>query len=89
MKAAIIDGKLYANALRQRLRQRVARLKTKHGVVPGLAVVLIGEDPASQVYVRNKAKATKEAGLHSIEHRLPATTAQAELMALLARLNAD
>jgi methylenetetrahydrofolate dehydrogenase (NADP+)/methenyltetrahydrofolate cyclohydrolase len=89
MKAAIIDGKLYANALRQRLQQRVARLKTKHGVVPGLAVVLVGEDPASQVYVRNKAKATKEAGLHSIEHRLPATTTQAELMALLARLNAD
>lgn len=89
MKAAIIDGKLYANALRQRLQQRVARLKTKHGVVPGLAVVLVGEDSASQVYVRNKAKATKEAGLHSIEHRLPATTTQAELMALLARLNAD
>jgi methylenetetrahydrofolate dehydrogenase (NADP+)/methenyltetrahydrofolate cyclohydrolase len=89
MKAAIIDGKVYANALRQRLRSRVARLKDAHGFVPGLAVVLVGEDPASQVYVRNKAKATNDAGLRSFEHRLPATASQAELMELLARLNAD
>lgn len=89
MKAAIIDGKLYATALRRRLQQRVARLKGSQNFVPGLAVVLVGEDAASQIYVRNKAKAAKEAGLASFEHRLPDTTTPAELMDLLKRLNAD
>jgi methylenetetrahydrofolate dehydrogenase (NADP+)/methenyltetrahydrofolate cyclohydrolase len=67
----------------------VARLGDEHGLVPGLAVVLVGEDPASQVYVRNKGTQTVEAGMRSFEHKLPAETAEADLLALIARLNAD
>jgi methylenetetrahydrofolate dehydrogenase (NADP+) / methenyltetrahydrofolate cyclohydrolase len=89
MSAALIDGKTYAAALRQRLRKRVDQLKATHGVVPGLAVVLVGEDPASQVYVRSKAKASIEAGLNSFEHKLPADTSEDELLDLLDQLNAD
>ena len=85
----LIDGKAHAEALRARIAAAAADLKEKHHYVPGLAVVLVGEDPASQVYVRNKGKATKEAGLRSYEHRLPATTSEAELLALVAKLNAD
>jgi methylenetetrahydrofolate dehydrogenase (NADP+) / methenyltetrahydrofolate cyclohydrolase len=85
MSARIIDGKSIAAALRARVADAVARLKAP----PGLAVVLVGEDPASAVYVRNKGIATRETGMRSIEHRLPATTGQAELLALIARLNAD
>lgn len=88
MKAAIIDGKAFAAGLRARIAQDVAALAAK-GRAPGLAVVLVGEDPASQVYVRNKAAQTKEAGMVSVEHRLPATTSQADLLALVAALNAD
>jgi methylenetetrahydrofolate dehydrogenase (NADP+)/methenyltetrahydrofolate cyclohydrolase len=85
MSARIIDGKSIAAALRARVADEVARLPTP----PGLAVVLVGEDPASAVYVRNKGIATRETGMRSIEHRLPAETGQAELLALIARLNGD
>jgi methylenetetrahydrofolate dehydrogenase (NADP+)/methenyltetrahydrofolate cyclohydrolase len=84
-QAALIDGKAHAEALRARVARAVAGL----GQPPGLAVVLVGEDPASQVYVRNKAHQTVEAGMRSFEHRLPATTGQDELLGLVARLNAD
>ncbi|MCB1369643.1 MAG: bifunctional methylenetetrahydrofolate dehydrogenase/methenyltetrahydrofolate cyclohydrolase FolD [Rhodovulum sp.] len=89
MGADIIDGKAFAAKLRGRIAEAVADLKRDKGLVPGLAVVLVGEDPASQVYVRNKGRQTLEAGMASEEHRLPATTGQAELLALIARLNAD
>lgn len=87
--AEIIDGKGFAANLRAAIARQVAALTKDHGLVPGLAVVLVGEDPASQVYVRSKAKQTIEAGMRSFEHKLPATTGQAELLALVARLNAD
>ncbi len=88
MTARIIDGKAEAAALRARLAEEVKSLQASHGVTPGLAVVLVGEDPASQVYVRNKAAQTREAGMASFEHRLPDTTGEAELLALVAELNA-
>ena len=87
--AKIIDGKAFSAALRERVAGAVAGLKSEHGLTPGLAVVLVGEDPASQVYVRNKGKQTVEAGMQSFEHRLPADTPQEELLALVAKLNAD
>ena len=89
MNAKIIDGKVFAEGLRGRLATEVAALKAQHGFVPGLAVVLVGEDPASQVYVRNKAKQTSEVGMASFEHKLDKETGQAELLALVERLNAD
>jgi len=89
MSARIIDGKAFAAGLRTRIAADVAALKQKTGIVPGLTVVLVGEDPASQVYVRNKGVQTREAGMKSDEIRLPATTSQAELLAVVARLNAD
>jgi len=89
MNAKIIDGKVFAEGLRGRLATEVAALKAQHGFVPGLAVVLVGEDPASQVYVRNKAKQTGEVGMASFEHKLGKETGQAELLALVERLNAD
>ncbi len=85
----LIDGKGFAQGLRARVAAAAAELLAKHGFRPGLAVVLVGDDPASQVYVRSKTRATEEAGFHGIEHKLPSTTSQAELMALVARLNAD
>jgi methylenetetrahydrofolate dehydrogenase (NADP+)/methenyltetrahydrofolate cyclohydrolase len=85
----IIDGKAFAEKLRGRIAAEVARLKREHALTPGLAVVLVGEDPASQVYVRNKARQTEEAGMASFEHRLSAETGQAELLDLVNRLNAD
>ena len=88
MTATLIDGKAHAEALRARIARAVAGL-TPRGVVPGLAVVLVGEDPASQVYVRNKCRQTEEAGMRSLEHRLPADSRQDDLLALVARLNAD
>ena len=84
-----IDGKAFADGLRARIARDVAALKRDHGITPGLAVVLVGEDPASQVYVRNKAKQTVEVGMTSFEHRLDAATPEAELLALIDRLNAD
>jgi methylenetetrahydrofolate dehydrogenase (NADP+)/methenyltetrahydrofolate cyclohydrolase len=88
-QAQVIDGKAFAAGLRARVAERVAKLKAEHGVTPGLAVVLVGEDPASQVYVRSKGEQTLEAGMHSVTHRLPETTSQAELLALVAALNAN
>jgi methylenetetrahydrofolate dehydrogenase (NADP+)/methenyltetrahydrofolate cyclohydrolase len=85
----IIDGKAFAADLRGRVGQAVAGLKRDHGLTPGLAVVLVGENPASKVYVRNKAVQTGEAGMNSFEHKLPAETTQADLLALVAKLNAD
>ena len=85
----IIDGKAFAEGLRRRLATQIAGLKAKHGFVPGLAVVLVGEDPASKVYVRNKAAQTVEVGMASFEHKLPPTTSQGELLALVKRLNED
>jgi methylenetetrahydrofolate dehydrogenase (NADP+) / methenyltetrahydrofolate cyclohydrolase len=84
-----IDGKAFAVSLRGRVGKAVAQLQQDHGLVPGLAVVLVGEDPASQVYVRNKGKQTLEAGMRSFEHKLPDTTAESELLALIDQLNAD
>ncbi len=89
MTATIIDGKAFAAKVRGEVAAHVARLKEEHGITPGLAVVLVGEDPASQVYVRNKGTQTIEAGMASFEHKLPAETSEADLLALVARLNAD
>jgi methylenetetrahydrofolate dehydrogenase (NADP+) / methenyltetrahydrofolate cyclohydrolase len=88
MAAVVLDGKAFAAGVRARVAREVTRLRGA-GFVPGLAVVLVGEDPASQVYVRAKHKATVEAGMASFEHRLPAETPEPELLALIGRLNAD
>ena len=85
----IIDGKAFAAGLRAKVAARVEALKSRHGIEPGLAVVLAGEHPASQVYVRNKAKQTREAGMQSFEHRLPAAVTQDDLLALVHQLNRD
>jgi methylenetetrahydrofolate dehydrogenase (NADP+)/methenyltetrahydrofolate cyclohydrolase len=85
----VIDGKAIAAQLRARVSAQVATLKKTHGITPGLAVVLVGEDPASQVYVRNKNKQTIEAGMNSFEHRPPASITEAELVALVEELNQD
>jgi methylenetetrahydrofolate dehydrogenase (NADP+)/methenyltetrahydrofolate cyclohydrolase len=87
--AHIIDGKAFAARLRARVGEAVSAITTAHGVVPGLAVVLVGENPASQVYVRNKARQTREAGMQSFEHHLPDSASEHELLALVRRLNAD
>ena len=89
MTAAVIDGKAFAARLRERIGTLAEEFEAKAGRKAGLAVVLVGEDPASQVYVRNKHKATIGAHMESFEHRLPADTAQADLLALVERLNAD
>lgn len=88
-QAAIIDGKAFAAGLRERVGRAAAAFETRAGRKAGLAVVLVGEDPASQVYVRNKGRQTVEAGMASFEHKLPADTTQADLIALVERLNAD
>ena len=89
MSARIIDGKAIAASIRQEVAEGVARLRAEHGIVPGLTVVLVGEDPASQVYVRNKEKAATAIGMNSQVLRLPAGTSQKELLDLIAKLNAD
>ena len=89
MTAKIIDGKAFAARVRGEVAAHVARLKADHGLVPGLAVVLVGEDPASQVYVGAKGKSTVEVGMASFEHKLAADTSEAGLLALIGRLNAD
>ncbi|MEO8244912.1 MAG: bifunctional methylenetetrahydrofolate dehydrogenase/methenyltetrahydrofolate cyclohydrolase FolD [bacterium] len=89
MTAQVIDGKAFAAKVRGEVLAQVAKLKETHGITPGLAVVLVGEDPASQVYVRNKHASTVEVGMASFEHRLPIDTAEAELLALVHSLNAD
>lgn len=87
--ADIIDGKAFAAGLRERIARQVSALQQSHDLTPGLAVVLVGEDPASQVYVRNKGRQTTEAGMNSWEHRLDATTTEAELLQLVDQLNRD
>ncbi|HEX5231187.1 MAG TPA: bifunctional methylenetetrahydrofolate dehydrogenase/methenyltetrahydrofolate cyclohydrolase [Bradyrhizobium sp.] len=89
MTARIIDGKVIAAALRGRVADEVARMKRDHRLTPGLAVVLVGNDPASEVYVRSKHRQTQAAGMASFEHVLPADVAQDEVLALIARLNRD
>ncbi len=89
MTAEIIDGKAVAADLRARVAEQVGRLKAEHGITPGLAVVLVGQDPASEVYVRNKGLATVEAGMESFEHKLDASTPEADVLALVRRLNQD
>ena len=89
MTAKIIDGKAYAEGLRERIAGHVARLKSEHGITPGLAVVIVGEDPASQVYVSSKARQTVEVGMHSEKYELPATASEAEVLALVEKLNRD
>ena len=89
MSAKIIDGKAFAAEIRERVAGHVAALKAEHQITPGLAVVLVGEDPASQVYVRSKGKQTTEVGMNSYEHKLDAGTSEADLLALIYQLNAD
>lgn len=89
MGADIIDGKAFAGVVRGKVAENVARLKADHGVTPGLAVVLVGEDPASQVYVRSKGRMTVEVGMNSYEHKLPIDVPEADLYALIDQLNND
>jgi methylenetetrahydrofolate dehydrogenase (NADP+)/methenyltetrahydrofolate cyclohydrolase len=87
--AKLIDGKVYAERLRAQVAQEVAALKASHGIQPGLAVVLVGDDPASQIYVRSKGEHSLAVGMHSVTHRLPADTTQHELLRLVGELNVD
>ena len=89
MTASIIDGKAFAATVRAKVADHVTRLKSQNNITPGLAVVLVGEDPASQVYVRSKGKQTVEVGMNSYEHKLDVDTTEADLLALIAKLNAD
>jgi methylenetetrahydrofolate dehydrogenase (NADP+)/methenyltetrahydrofolate cyclohydrolase len=89
MSAKVIDGKVFAASVRRQVAQHVAELKAATGIVPGLAVVLVGEDPASQVYVRNKHASTIEVGMNSYEHRLSVDTLEGDLLALIDQLNKD
>ncbi|MCH1533140.1 MAG: bifunctional methylenetetrahydrofolate dehydrogenase/methenyltetrahydrofolate cyclohydrolase FolD, partial [Planktomarina temperata] len=89
MTAQLIDGKAFAARVRGQVAEHVARLKQEHGIVPGLAVLLVGEDPASQVYVRSKGKQTVEVGMTSFEHKLDASVSEEELIAVIDQLNAD
>ena len=89
MTAKIIDGKTVAAGVRRSVGEQVAELRRSQGIQPGLAVVLVGNDPASEVYVGSKARGTVEVGMRSFEHRLPADTSEVDLLALIARLNAD
>jgi methylenetetrahydrofolate dehydrogenase (NADP+)/methenyltetrahydrofolate cyclohydrolase len=88
-QAHLIDGKAFAEGLRARVATQAAALKREHGVQPGLAVVLVGEDPASQIYVRSKGEQTVAAGMHSVTKRLPVETTQSELLDVVAQLNGD
>jgi methylenetetrahydrofolate dehydrogenase (NADP+)/methenyltetrahydrofolate cyclohydrolase len=89
MSATIIDGKVFAAKVRGLVSESVAKLKAEHGIKPGLAVVLVGEDPASQVYVRSKGKMTVEVGMNSVEHKLNADTSEVDLLKLIDELNND
>ena len=89
MTAELIDGKAFAAEVREKVAGHVARLKEEHGITPGLAVVLVGEDPASQVYVRSKGKQTVEVGMNSYEHKLDVETPEEDLLALIDQLNRD
>ncbi|MEP4246550.1 bifunctional methylenetetrahydrofolate dehydrogenase/methenyltetrahydrofolate cyclohydrolase FolD [Tateyamaria sp.] len=89
MPATVIDGKAFAAKVRGQVAEHVTKLKEDDGLTPGLAVVLVGEDPASQVYVRSKGKMTAEVGMNSVEHKLDADTPEADLLSLIDRLNTD
>lgn len=89
MTATVIDGKAFAATVRENVAAHVTRIKDESGVTPGLAVVLVGEDPASQVYVRSKGKQTVEVGMKSVEHKLDVDTSEADLLALIDQLNND
>lgn len=89
MSATIIDGKAFAAKVRAQVADEVTKLKSEHNITPGLAVILVGEDPASEVYVRNKGKQTVEVGMNSYEHKLDASTSEADLLALIDKLNND
>ncbi len=89
MSALIINGKAFAASVREKVAEHVARLKNEHGITPGLAVVLVGEDPASQVYVRSKGKQTVEVGMNSYAHKLDASTSEDALLGLIEKLNND
>ncbi|WP_086646356.1 bifunctional methylenetetrahydrofolate dehydrogenase/methenyltetrahydrofolate cyclohydrolase [Acetobacter sp. DsW_54] len=88
-QASLIDGKAFAATVRQQIREDVLAFHDQHGVTPGLAVILVGNDPASEVYVKNKAIQTHHAGMRSFMHMLPETTSEAELLTLIGRLNND
>jgi methylenetetrahydrofolate dehydrogenase (NADP+)/methenyltetrahydrofolate cyclohydrolase len=88
-EAALIDGKVHAEQLREQVRRDVAQLVAEHGLKPGLAVVLVGEDPASQIYVRSKGEHSLAVGMHSVTHRLPTDVSQGDLEALIGELNVD
>lgn len=89
MTAKLLDGKAFAKTIRDKVAEHVTRIKNEVGVTPGLAVVLVGEDPASQVYVRSKGKQTVEAGMNSFEHKLEADTSEEELLGVIDTLNKD
>ena len=89
MTASIIDGKAFATALGKAVAQSAAAIREAHGFTPGLAVVLVGDDPASRVYVASKGRETVAAGMNSFEHRLPADASEADLLAIVRQLNAD
>jgi methylenetetrahydrofolate dehydrogenase (NADP+)/methenyltetrahydrofolate cyclohydrolase len=89
MAADIIDGKAFAATVREKVAGHVARLKEENDIIPGLAVVLVGEDPASQVYVRSKGKLTVEVGMNSYEHKMEADTSEEDLLAVITKLNND
>ena len=89
MDAKIIDGKLVSASIREKIKEKTKAIKDKHSRVPGLAAVLVGEDPASQIYVRNKRKSCEDVGIYSEEHKLPASTTQDELLELINKLNND
>ncbi len=89
MTATVIDGKAFAANVREQIGAHVAKIKGENGITPGLAVILVGEDPASEVYVRNKGKQTIEVGMNSYEHKLPADVSEDELYALIDKLNND
>ena len=89
MAAQLIDGKIYAERLRTQVAAEVAQLRADYGIQPGLAVVLVGDDPASEIYVRSKGEHSLAVGMHSVTHRLPADTAQHDLLRLVGELNAD
>lgn len=88
MKTTIIDGKKVSQEIREELKPRIQSL-TQQGLKPGLAVILVGDDPASQVYVRNKEKACEKLGIYSLKHQLPSTTGQTELLHLIDELNSN
>ncbi|MGH6681784.1 MAG: tetrahydrofolate dehydrogenase/cyclohydrolase catalytic domain-containing protein, partial [Bradyrhizobium sp.] len=89
MTARLIDGKAIAAGLRRKIAGQVARVKAAHGLTPGIAVVMAGDDPASNVYVRAKSKAVAEAGMLAFDHRLPADAPEAALLDVIAKLNVD